>query len=33
MRGLSPFHINGSKSDLYITTFGPPIFLQPLTET
>ncbi len=29
MRGLSPyFHINVSVSDLYIPTFGPPIFLQ-----
>jgi hypothetical protein len=29
LRGLSPnFHIHGSVSDLYISPFGPPIFLQ-----
>ncbi len=29
LRGLSPnFHIHVSISDLYITTIGPPIFLQ-----
>ncbi len=29
LRGLSPyFHIHVSVSDLYIPTFGPPIFLQ-----
>jgi len=29
LRGLSPnLHIHVSASDLYITTIGPPIFLQ-----
>ncbi len=33
LRGLSPFHINASMSVLYITTFGPPIFLQQNRQT
>jgi hypothetical protein len=34
MRGLSPnFHIHVSVSDLYIPTFGPPIFLQQNRQT
>ncbi len=34
LRGLSPnFHIHVSVSDLYIPTFGPPIFLQQNKQT
>jgi hypothetical protein len=34
LRGLSPnFHIHVSVSDLYIPTFGPPIFLQQNRQT
>ncbi len=34
LRGLSPsFHIHVSVSDLYITMFGPPIFLQQNRQT
>jgi hypothetical protein len=34
LRGLSPnFHIHVSVSELYIPTFGPPIFLQQNRQT
>ncbi len=34
LHGLSPnFHIHVSVSDLYIPTFGPPIFLQQNRQT
>ncbi len=34
LRGLSPnFHIHVSVSDLYIPTFGPPIFIQQNKQT
>jgi hypothetical protein len=34
LRGLSPnFHTHVSVSDLYIPTFGPPIFLQKNGQT
>jgi hypothetical protein len=34
LRDLSPnFHIHVSMSDLYIPTFGPPIFLQQNRQT
>ncbi len=34
LRGLSPnFYIHVSVSDLYIPTFGPPIFLQQNRQT
>ncbi len=34
LRGLIPnFHIHVSVSDLYIPTFGPPIFLQQNRQT
>jgi hypothetical protein len=34
LRGLSPnFNVHVSVSDLYISTFGPPIFLQQNRQT